>query len=196
MSPIETCKAAAGRLSRRAGGFFKRFARARDGIAALEFAVISPILIALYFGVTELSDALTAGAKTTSVVATAADLVAQDTKVCNAEMTDIFSALDSIIFPYPTGTLHVVVSSLIDAGNGTVKVAWSDAHNGSPRTVNSIVPIPSGLVTTGGSVIFAEVTYYYSSPTGKLIYGSIPLQDKFYMRPRRVAQVARTSTTC
>ena len=85
---------------------------------------------------------------------------------------------------------------LIDAGNGTVKVAWSDAHNGSPRTGNSIVPIPSGLVTTGGSVIFAEVTYYYSSPTGKLIYGSIPLQDKFYMRPRRVAQVARTSTTC
>ena len=184
MNPIETSKNLFGRLCRRTGDFLGRFARARDGIAALEFAVISPIMISLYFGVTELSDALTAGAKTTAVAASAADLVAQDTKICNAEMNDIFSALDAIMFPYPGGNMHIVISSLIDAGNGTVKVAWSDAHNGSPRVVNSVVPIPSGLVDTGGSVIFAEVNYSYSSPTGKLIYGSIPLNDTFYMRPQ------------
>lgn len=196
MNPIETTKKMFGRLCRRTGDFLGRFAHARDGIAALEFAVISPIMISLYFGVTELSDALTAGAKTTAVAASAADLVAQDTKICNAEMNDVFSALDAIMFPYPGGNMHIVISSLIDAGNGTVKVAWSDAHNGSPRAVNSIVPIPSGLVDTGGSVIFAEVSYNYSSPTGKLIYGSIPLNDKFYMRPRRTSQVSRTATSC
>ena len=125
MNPIETSKNLFGRLCRRTGDFLGRFARARDGIAALEFAVISPIMISLYFGVTELSDALTAGAKTTAVAASAADLVAQDTKICNAEMNDIFSALDAIMFPYPGGNMHIVISSLIDAGNGTVKVAWT-----------------------------------------------------------------------
>jgi hypothetical protein len=77
-------------------------------------------------------------------------------------------------------------------------VAWSDAKNTSPRGVNSIVAVPAGLVTSGGggSVVLAEVTYDYSSPTGQLIYGSIPLSDKFYLHPRRALQIARSANNC
>lgn len=173
--------------------FLTRFIASCKGIAAVEFAMIAPVLVTLFFGMTEISDALNAGTKTTAVASTAADLVAQDKSICNAEMTDIFSALNAIMFPYPTNNMKITVSSLKDAGSGTVKVAWSDAQNTSPRPVNAIVSIPAGLVDTGGSVIFAEVTYNYSSPTGHLIYGSVPLSDKAYLRPRRTAQVARTT---
>ena len=161
MNPIDA-------ICRRGAAFLKRFAVARDGFAAYEFAMVAPALIAGYFGVTEYSDAYTASTKVTAVASTAADLAAQDTSLCDAEMNDIFSALNAIMFPFPTNNMQIKISSLIDGGNGTVKVAWSDARNTTARTVNSVVGIPSGLVISGSgsSVIFAEVTYNYSSPVG------------------------------
>jgi Flp pilus assembly protein TadG len=186
------------RLLQSIGAFARRFAAACDGIMAVEFALIAPIMIAMYFGVTELSDGYTAKGKVTVVASTAADLTAQDAAICNAEMNDIFAALGAIMFPYPTNNMQITISSLIDAGNGTVKVAWSDALNTTPRVVNSVVSIPSGMVTngSGASVILAEVTYMYSSPAGVLIYGQIPLSDKFYLAPRRTAQIARSANGC
>ena len=165
---------------------------------AVEFALIAPIMITMYFGVTELSDGYTAKGKVTVVASTAADLAAQETAICNAEMNDVFAALNAIMFPYPMNNIKITITSLIDTGNNTVKVAWSDGLNVTPRAVNAIVPIPAGLVTNGGggSVILTEVTYMYASPAGKLIYGQIPLTDKFYLAPRRTAQIARSANGC
>lgn len=174
------------------------FCRHKSGMAATEFALIAPVMLVLYFGVTELADGLMANTKAASVAVTAADLTAQNDKLCNSEMTDIFAALNAVMFPYPTSNTRIVISSLVDAGNNTVRVAWSDAQNGTPRTTNSVVAIPSGLVTSGsgGSVILTEVTYNYSSPAGQLIYGTVPMNDTFYLHPRRTSVVTRTSSTC
>lgn len=169
-----------------------------SGMAATEFALIAPVMLALYFGVTELADGLMANTKSASVAATAADLTAQNDKLCNTEMTDIFSALNAIMFPYPTANTRIVISSIVDSGSNQVRVAWSDAQNGTPRPVNQVVSIPTGLVQngSGGSVILAEVTYHYSSPAGQLIYGSIPMNYTFYLHPRRTSVVTRTTSTC
>jgi Flp pilus assembly protein TadG len=184
--------------SHSATAFLWDFGLSHKGVMATEFALIAPIMISMYFGVTELSDGYTAKGKVTVVASTAADLTAQEAAVCDAEMNDIFAALGAIMFPYPTNNMKIKISSLIDDGNGGVKVAWSDAQNTTPRVVNSTVSIPSGLVTkgSGGSVIFAEVTYNYSSPAGYLIYGTIPLSDQFYLHPRRAAQIARSANNC
>jgi len=172
--------------------------RHRGGMAATEFALILPIMLTLYFGVTEVADGLMANTKASSVAATAADLAGQNDKLCNAEMTDIFAALNAIMFPYPTANTRIVISSLYDAGSNQIKVGWSDAQNGTPRAVGSVVTIPTGLVTSGsgGSVILAEVTYNYTSPAGQLIYGTVPMNDTFYEHPRRVPQITRTTSTC
>ena len=183
---------------RSAPSLARRFIAAREGIIAVEFALIAPLMIATYFAVTELSDAYTAKSKVTVVASTAADLAAQETAICDAEMNDVFAALSAIMFPYPVNDMKIKITSLVDTGNGTVKVAWSDVLNDTPRAVNSIVSIPDGLVTSGSgsSVILAEVTYHYSSPAGYMIYGSIPLSDKFYLHPRRSLKVARSANGC
>jgi hypothetical protein len=80
---------------------------------------------------------------------------------------------------------------VIDNGNGTVKVAWSDAQIFTPRTVNSAVTIPAGLVTTGGSVIMAEVEYTYNSPAPHFFPNAVPMTDTYYLHPRKVEQIGR-----
>jgi Flp pilus assembly protein TadG len=173
----------------------RRFGAASQGFAAMEFALITPAMLLMYFGVTELSDGYSAYSKVTTVVSTAADLVAQEKKVCNAEISDIFEALDAIIFPYPSADMQVVISSLVSSG-GNVRVAWSDAHNASPRAVDSIVSVPTGLVAEGKSVVFAEVTYAYRSPAGKMLYEAIPMSTKAYFAPRQAAQIPRSASAC
>jgi len=171
-----------------------RAIRCRKGLAAVEFALIAPVLVILFLGVIELCDALTCRQKVTSVASTAADLVAQQSKVTDAEMSDIFDALNSIIFPYTTTTAKIRISSLIDDGNGGATVAWSDAQNMTALTQGTAVTVPSGLITSGGSVIRAEITYGYTSPTAKLITGTVTMSDTFYAKPRKVAQVSRVSS--
>ena len=167
------------------------FGRNHDGIAATEFAMIAPVMIVLYFGATELSDAYIVNTRVTRIASTAADLVALDTAITDNEMTNIFDALETIMFPYDSSETQIVISSLVDSGSGVVKVEWSDAQNATPRSVNSTVSVPTGVVASGGSVVYAEVSHEYSSATGKVIYGTIELTDEFYVRPRRATKVAR-----
>lgn len=167
------------------------FHRNHEGFAATEFAMLAPIMILLYFGAAELTDAFIVDTRVTRIASTAADLVAQDDEITDVEIASIFNALDTIMFPYDASTTAVVISSLVDDGNGVAKVEWSDAHNGTARALDSSVPVPQGMMAGGGSVIYAEVSHDYSSSTGKIIYGTIQLTDEFYLRPRRAVKVER-----
>lgn len=170
----------------------RRFLKNRKGVAALEFALILPGLLLAFFGAIELTRALQVNARTQQMASTAADLVAQSTSISTADANNVFSAVTSILFPYPSGTESIVISSVIDNGNGQGKVAWSNARNTSPRAVNSIMTLPSGIMTTGGSVILAEVSVPYQSPTTLILSTPLNFRSSFFSKPRRVAQIIHT----
>jgi Flp pilus assembly protein TadG len=165
-----------------------RFGRARDGLAAIEFAMLAPIMVALFLGSIELCDALNCQQKVTGLASTAADLVSQETSVASSDLSNVYSAVNSIIYPYSTTGLKVVISSIVD-NSGTSKVAWSCAQNATARTVGSTMTLPTGVMPSGGSVILAEVTYPYSSPVSDYITGTLNMSEIFYARPRRTSTI-------
>jgi Flp pilus assembly protein TadG len=175
----------------RAFAFFRGFLKERSAVSAVEFALAAPVMITLYFGTVELSDLLMADRKATTLASTAADLVAQDTVVTDAEIQDIFAATTAVLRPFPASGATIVVSSVIADADGNTTVAWSDAYNTSPRAAGSAITMPSGLVLPGGSVILAETSYSYESTTARLISGEFTVNDEFYLRPRRTMQVQR-----
>jgi len=166
--------------------------KAKDGLAAVEFAFLAPVMLLMFFGTVELSAALDCRARVTAVASTAADLVAQDTVISPSDMTNIFAALNAIIYPYPSTPAKIIISSVIDNGSGGGKVAWSDAQNTTKRSVGSAVTVPTGLITSGGSVILAEITYSYASPTTQFLTGAVTMTKSFYARPRRSATITHT----
>ena len=58
-----------------------RFARDRRGVSALEFALVAPMMITLYFGCVEVSDGVAVDRKVSLTSATLANLVAQSTAI-------------------------------------------------------------------------------------------------------------------
>jgi Flp pilus assembly protein TadG len=172
----------------------RRFGRATQGLAAIEFALIAPVMIAMFYGAVELSSALDCDARVSRVASTSADLVAQATSVSTTDMTNIFNAATAILYPYAATASAITVSSLVDDGKGATKVVWSDTNvkGGSGRTLGSTVTIPPGLVPKGSgtSVIMAEVVYTYSAPITLFLGGPVTFRDTFYSRPRRSVAVA------
>ncbi|HUO98450.1 MAG TPA: TadE/TadG family type IV pilus assembly protein [Rhizomicrobium sp.] len=170
------------------------FARCKRGMAAVEFALVAPVMIAMFFGTVELSEALACRSRVDRMSATAADLVAQSTSVSTADMTNIFGASNAVLYPFSSAQAQIVVSSLVDDGHGGAKVAWSNAQHATPRTVGSAVTVPTGLIVSGsgGSVIFAEISYNYTSPTTDVLPGTITMTSSFYSRPRRSTTVTHT----
>lgn len=170
---------------------FFRFARARSGLAAVEFALLAPMLVTLFFSVVEVTDLMQRNQRVHNMANTTADLAAQSTQITNAAKNNIFAAASAIMYPYQTSGLTIVLSSVIDNGNGGAKVAWSDAQLGSPRAVGSAVSVPAGLIEPGGSVILAEISYGFTPPLTFILGNSWTLTSSFYSHPRRTSQIAR-----
>jgi Flp pilus assembly protein TadG len=176
---------------RRTKGFFA----AKDGTVAVEFAFIAPVLITLFLGTIVLCEALICREKVTTLAASAADLVAQDETISTSQMNDVFSALNAIVYPYPTANAKIVITSVKADPNhvGQYVVDWSAANsNATPRSKGTSITVPTGLVTSGGSVILAEVSYIYTSSSTRFITGPLTMTDSFYARPRKSSSVTQS----
>jgi Flp pilus assembly protein TadG len=178
-------------MFRRPMFLLRAFARCRSGVAAVEFALIAPLMIATYYGSAELCNVLLADRKVTNVCAATTDLVAQATQLDNTQIGDIFEASSAIMEPYQTASLQIVVSSVVADQNGNTTIAWSDSYGGGAHAAGSDFALPDGLLLPGASVIVTEVSYTYTSPFGDLMRSGITLHDRFYERPRKVLQITR-----
>lgn len=170
---------------------YRYFFANRQGNAAVEFALILPMMLTLYIGSVEVSNGVTTDRKVGVTARTLADLVSQSATVTNADMTNIFAAMTSVMTPYPVAPLKAVVSAVNIDAQGVAKVAWSDGQSMSARTVNSIVTIPPGLAVPNTQLIWSEVKYTYTPAIGYVVTGPINLNQQSFIRPRQGATVNR-----
>jgi Flp pilus assembly protein TadG len=165
----------------------------RSGNALVEAALVFPVLIVLFFGVSEVCEGFTASRRVETAAYTAADLVARLQTVSSADLAALKTMIDETIKPLPVATVGLVVTSVAaDAQNATT-VAWSDALGPgvAPHVAGSTMTIPAGLTLPNTTVVFAQVRYAFRSTLSTLIVGEVVLQAEAYQRPRFAVQVAR-----
>ncbi len=162
-----------------------RFAGDRRGVSAVEFALLAPIMVALYLGLVEISDGIGADRKVSLIASTLANLTAQDTTIDQNEMSNILDASQAIIVPYSAGKLALTVTCLNIDSNKNVTVKWSVTRNGIARS--GTVSIPSDLQLPDSQLILAEASYAYTPVVGYTITGTLNLSDRMYMGPRITA---------
>jgi Flp pilus assembly protein TadG len=167
----------------------------RRGVAAVEFALLVPILLLLYFGVVELTQGLMTQERAAHTASTIGDLTAQSATIDQAELGDIFAMGDTIMYPYPTTSLQMRISSLVADASGKITVAWSEGQGmaalGKGSAVNNL---PKNVVTANESVIMAETQYTYTSVFGQIMPTPVVFNEKYYLRPR--TSVTVTCTDC
>jgi Flp pilus assembly protein TadG len=176
-----------------------RFAVDRRAVAAIEFGMVLPFLMIMAFGSIEVADGVTVKRKLTHVTSSIGDLVAQSKVITNADMANIMNVTSAIMEPYPQAPLKVVVSGVLLDANSNGKVIWSDAKNTLPLTINSAYNVPNELKNPNTFLVVSESSYVYTPTVAYLITGDVPMQDRFFLKPRLVAKVCRppqTATNC
>jgi Flp pilus assembly protein TadG len=155
-------------------------------------------MLSLYLGAVEISQGIGADRKVTLTARTVADLVSQVTSVSNSDMTNSLNAASTVMAPFPSGNLKVVVSSVKIDGQGNATISWSDTLNGTARAKGASVTLPAALNVPNSSLIWSEVQYNYTPVIGYIVTGSMNLKDQIYMRPRMSDCVLREAvqTTC
>ena len=170
---------------RRAVGFL----RDKRGIAAVEFALLAPVMILLYTGLAEFTMAMMAQRRVAHVASVMADLVSQTPQIAASDVTDVFNVGGQILNPFPSAPLKMRITSVVADTNAVPKVAWSQGQGLSALAVNSTVTVPNALLNAGDSVVMADVQYAYTSPLQIVLPNALTFTSTFYLRPRRSPSV-------
>ena len=159
--------------------------RDKRGVAAVEFAVIVPVMLVLFFGVDEFSSVVAVDRKVTLMARTLSDLTSQNDSVSDTQLTNFFNASNAIMTPYDWTPAQSTISELyVDPKTLQARVEWS--QGAAPRANSSPVTIPAALAVGGTYLIFSEVNYVYVPTVGYVMAkAGITLHDVAYTRPRQ-----------
>ena len=193
----------AGAPKRRAGLLARLRAFGRDGrgVAAVEFAFIAPILLAMYFLTMETSQAIETSKKVGRLGSMVADLVTQQPSILKADLDAIMKIGQSTLKPYQRSNPSITITgiSISSDAKPVVQVAWSrKLVNGvysAGAAKNSTTTVPASLVIPGTFLVRVESNLTYKpmitwSASGKSTLGlaaafdSIDMGDTYYLRPR------------
>jgi Flp pilus assembly protein TadG len=164
-----------------------------SGNALVEAVLVFPVLIILFFGVSELCEGFTASRRVEAAAYTAADLVARLRTVNSADLMALKTMIDETIKPLPVASVGLVVTSVVADADNVTTVAWSDALGPgvTAYAANSPIDLPAGVTLPNTTIIFSQVRYAFQSTLSTLIVGPVQLRAEAYQRPRFAIEVAR-----
>ncbi len=190
-----------------------RFIGSKRAVAALEFAMIMPVLLLLFLGSFDAGNAIVVYAKVRAATYSLAAITNQYgdgtnpnyPAISTTTMTAITGATTAILAPYASSSATAIVSQIKATSATAAVVSWSYAVNGTALTQNG--PF-SGLPTNFAAdtcnstypcyAILAQVSYSFTPMFGAFLTGPITLSDSLYTTPRvsTCVQYNSTPSTC
>jgi Flp pilus assembly protein TadG len=178
---------------RRLGLPMKRLARDTSGLAAVEFALIVPLMLVMFFGTIEISNGVAADRKVSIMTQSLSDLTSRYTSVNDTDISNFRAIAVAMLTPYSaTGLKATITEAYIDPSSGVARAQWSKGD--AVRKAGSTVPVPAALIgkDSDGKIIanqyliFSEVSYLYVPTVGYVMgKAGVTLTDQTYTRPRQ-----------
>lgn len=174
-------------------GLVRRFATAQAGVAAVEFALVVPIMLTIYLGTTEASALISMDRKVQSVAGSLGDLVARENaSISGATLLDYFQASSGIMTPFANTELKQTVSLVKVEADETTKVIWSREFADGVISISTDHPagtsygLPSDMtnIAKDSYVIVSEAGYSYKPLFGLVFDQAVDLYRESFYIPR------------
>lgn len=150
---------AAANGKRRLIALVSRFVRDRRGVGAVEFAIVFPILLALYLTSFELTIGYNTYKRASSAAATINDLISKTGSVDKTYLTGMQDVAAAVFAPYSTKGLKLKISGIKIDTQKQAKITWSwDEKNLRPYAVGSVVTVPTRLLVENSFLIHVELS--------------------------------------
>lgn len=188
-------------MLKRWGAAARALAADRRGIAAVEFAFVVPLLLALYFVTMEVSQAIETNKKVSRIGSMVADLITQQQSTTTSEIDAIMKIGELTLQPYNRSVGKIVVTAIDITSDATprVQVAWSrklvDGTAGVGAAKGTPTTVPDALKVAGTFLIRVESDLAYKpvitwAAEDKPVLGlaaafdGISMNETYYLRPR------------
>lgn len=174
---------------------WRRAVRNRSGVAAIEMALILPIVLILFFGMIDITALIADSRRVTYASNVAADMVARLlTPAKDDEVARAFKGVELVMASGTTGPVTLEIHTF-NGQDGTVR--WRREYGTGPNCTDPASP--SGLMTQKNDIVVAVVcanhtpivTNYYTS--GVIGPAEILLERRVTMRPRMSLRLCMTS---
>jgi Flp pilus assembly protein TadG len=173
------------------------FLRDRSGLAALEFALIFPMMLLLFCGVVELVNLYNLDRKVVMATQSCADLITQEKTISDSKLNDIGRAVELVLDPFPgTGLSFRVTSVNFDPINGAPSVGWQKTYGGFAGGGPAPTASAANLGLPGESVVIVNLSYTYRPVFQNILPSSFPITELAAARPRRVRVITCTAAGC
>ncbi len=174
---------------------FRRFTASTRGIAAVEFALVMPMLLVMFLSTFDAANAVAVYMKVRSAsyvlgAVTNTYGTGSTDQISTTAMPGIAQAAGAVLAPY-TGTPVVILSQVKATSNTNALVSWSYSLNGTALTQgNAYSGLPTNFAknTCGNKypcyLVVATVSYTYTPMFAYFITGSMIFSDTVYVTPR------------
>ena len=151
-----------------------------------------PVLLVLYLGGAQISDAIACNRKVTITSRAIADLISQNATMSASQVLTALGASTEVMAPYPASRALVRVSELTTDMWGNTTVTWSEAINGTRRTPGTSFTLPPAIKLANSSLIYSEVAYAYTPSISFGFIKPLSLTQTVYMVPRVSSSISET----
>jgi Flp pilus assembly protein TadG len=178
---------------RRCRRSMKKLRSDTSGLAAVEFALIIPLMLMMFFGMIDVSSGFAVDRKISSIAQTLSDLTSRYPVVAETDVTNFFTIADAMLTPYDSTILQATISQIyMDPASKTAKVVWS--RGDAKLAKDKVVTIPTDLIAKDSSgnwnanqyLILAQATYLYKPTIGWVVSkAGITLGQSSFTKPRQ-----------
>ncbi len=173
----------------------RRFAKGEQGVTAIEFALVLPVMLLIMLGCFEVPRFVLIYQKLSRTSAGVSDLVARaDEPLTGNQLQDIFLAANTMMQPYDVvANGKIIVTSINNPNGGGIELTWrkdNGGKNGGKPAQDSnsritVAGLPVDLRPAANEeLLTAEVFFQYAPVFPTLIYNGTQLYSVSYTRPR------------
>ena len=170
--------------------FFKKFTRNNEGVAAIEFAFIAPVMLALYIGLAEVSLLVTADRTVSHATSVTGDLITQVKSVDEDDVEDVLNATLAVmgIDVAKAADLSIdIISFEMDVDGNVEEKGYAKLGTGFGSKF-SAAAVSSNLLNSTSGLVVTRMKYVYHSPSREFV-GTPTLKETFMLKPRKSKSV-------
>lgn len=168
----------------------------RDGVGAVEFALIAPVLIVLYMGSLEVSVAMSVNKKLARAASTVADLVTQTETVDKTYLNSMVNVAQSVMTPFKSDGIQVKITGIAIDSKGVGYANWSwQEDNTRPYEVGSTQTLPTDLAIPNTFLVRTELKFDHDllmimPGSMDVDYRTINMAKTYHLRQRSGTKVS------
>lgn len=162
----------------------KAFKASKDGLAAVEFALVSPLLVTMFLGFSALAQGQQVSGRVAQISATVGDIIAQSPVIAAGQIDGAMLA-GQVLLGKNDNSLRIEVLGIEVLANGRAYVRWARGLNTpSLPARNSRYNLPQDLTQQAGYFVMSRASLEHSPTVGGAIISPYTIVYTNYYAPR------------